>query len=279
MKKLLISLAISLSLNSSSWASATQTYIYRHNGSNVKAAVQPEEPEDTAIRRTLSACGGGVQLMNLFSAEEWTGEFEKIVTVPTGAICGNINAARYNNPSISLGPMIFDGSLTLTVDGEVQGAGGIGGDPSRSMSGGTAILLNGAGRKGQKINIVVNGAVRAGGGAGGWGAKAGTILYPDNKNVFGGDGGSGGNGQGYLQSSEDGEEGGPWYPVPEFPERTGVNGYKGGAGGGWGEAGQKGVDAVDGSGYGMPGANGGTAIFGAGNANITNNGVIQGAID
>lgn len=275
MKKLLISLAISLSLNSSSWASATQTYIYRHNGSNVKAAVQPEEPEDTAIHRTLSACEGGVQLMNLFSAAEWTGEDEKIVTIPSGAICGS-SIFNYN-AVVSLGTMIFDGKLTLIVDGEIQGRGGNGANLAQSF-GGTAIMINGVGRRGQKINIIVNGAIRAGGGAGGRGAKAGTILYPDNKNVFGGDGGHGGNGQGYLQSSEDGEEGGPWYPVPEFPERTGVNGYKGGAGGGWGEAGEKGVDAVDGSGYGMPGANGGSAIFGAGNANITNNGVIQGAI-
>jgi len=109
----------------------------------------------------LSA-GTNVVLSSLSAFQEndrWAAARPKRVVVPAGVIIGS------NDPTVAAlrSGTGNGGSLTLTVNGEIQGAGG----RPDGGAGGTAILAETA------MAVVNNGAIRAGGGAGGRGGNGG----------------------------------------------------------------------------------------------------------
>ncbi|HWJ88715.1 MAG TPA: hypothetical protein VNS12_11635, partial [Pelagibacterium sp.] len=88
----------------------------------------------------------------------WAASRPKRVIVPAGTIIGSTAPGV---PALRTGTG-RGGTLHITVNGEIQGAGG----QPNSGAGGTALLVEQAG-----LTLVNNGAIRAGGGAGGQGGN------------------------------------------------------------------------------------------------------------
>lgn len=115
------------------------------------------------IQKTL-ANATNVTLSSLFAPAEWSSDKAKIVVVPVGVRIGSTSPST---AAIRTGSG-WGGSLTLQIDGEVQGKSGNG-------IGGDAIEVQSPG-----INIVNNGAIRAAGGAGGKGGTGGLGVAATN---------------------------------------------------------------------------------------------------
>lgn len=255
-------------------AAAEVVILYRHNNNVVTRSShagppEPEEPEETnpPIFRSLTSCAVGASLQDLFSAAEWASESSKTVTIPVGSICGG---TQVSYSALSVGSSSWKGNLALTVNGEIQAAGG----SKNGGNGGHALNLNQVGDVGQKLNLVVNGAIRAGGGGGGIGGDGGETRVSDEVVLAGGRGGNGEVGRGYNRPATAGVDGGKGATRPEIIGQSGSDGGRGGDGGDWGAAGEDGQDGVNGklaTVGGMPGL----SIITRTNATITNNGIIQ----
>jgi len=100
----------------------------------------------------------------------WASNRPKRVIVPAGVIVGSTSAAV---PAMRTGTG-WGGSLSVTVNGEIHGAGG---EPNGG-AGGTAFLAEASG-----VRLINNGAIRAGGGAGGKGGNGGGGSYNNPKTV------------------------------------------------------------------------------------------------
>ena len=94
----------------------------------------------------------------------WASTRPKRVIIPSGTTIGATSAGI---PALSSGTG-RGGTLTITVNGEIQGAGG----QPNGGSGGTAFLVEQAGTQ-----LINNGAIRAGGGGGGRGGNGGAGYY------------------------------------------------------------------------------------------------------
>lgn len=119
------------------------------------------------ISATMSAGNGSVTLQQFFNAADWADvNVNKSITLPSGSIRGSTIAG---STVVSIGSAAWGGALTFTVNGEIQGASGAAG-----AKGGNAFHANILGKSNQKLSLIVNGAIRAGGGGGGAGGKGGT---------------------------------------------------------------------------------------------------------
>lgn len=129
-------------------------------------ATQAVEVLPKNILRQLSGGNGTAALQDLFTAAEWTHQgINKTVELPAGQVRGYTAS---ENAVVTIGSA-WKGDLTFNVKGEIQGKSG---NPNGG-AGGNAFNANTAGQSGQKINLVVSGAIRAGGGGGGNGGSGG----------------------------------------------------------------------------------------------------------
>jgi len=129
-------------------------------------ATQAVEVLPKSILRQLSGGNGTVALQDLFTAAEWTHQgINKTVELPAGQVRGYTAS---ENAVVTIGSA-WRGDLTFNVKGEIQGKSG---NPNGGV-GGNAFNANTAGQSGQKLNLVVSGAIRAGGGGGGMGGSGG----------------------------------------------------------------------------------------------------------
>jgi hypothetical protein len=110
---------------------------------------------------TFSANSTSVVLSSLFSPADWNSTTPKRVVIPSGITIGSTVTTT---AALRTGTG-WSGTLTLTVSGTVDGAGGIA-TSTVGGTGGDAILANQSG-----LVIVGNGSIRAGGGAGGKGGN------------------------------------------------------------------------------------------------------------
>src|SRR5690606_31940786 len=117
---------------------------------------------DSLFPVTLAA-GINVKISDIaaFTASgRWASTRPKRVIIPAGVIIGS-NSPLMAALSTGTGR---GGTLTITNNGEIQGAGGL----PNSGTGGTALLAEQTG-----VTLINNGAIRAGGGAGGRGGNGG----------------------------------------------------------------------------------------------------------
>lgn len=135
------------------------------------------------IAKTLTGGTGAVTLQSLFTNAEWTSSTPKRVTLPAGAIRGRSDSTA---AVVTVGPDAWAGSLTFDVHGTIEGAGGA----ANGGVGGNAFDANRTGLTGQRVNVNVFGALRAGGGGGGAGGKGGdgsatvTVREPATGNAY-----------------------------------------------------------------------------------------------
>jgi len=123
------------------------------------------------ISKNMSAGGSQISLQSQFSASDWADpHVNKQVIIPSGVIRGSTTRSA----AVIVGSTPWDGTLTLRVDGEIQGSAGVAGTSGAGGAGGHAFNANITGKNGQKVMLAVNGYIRAGGGGGGKGGKGGT---------------------------------------------------------------------------------------------------------
>lgn len=147
----------------------SKTVAYAVTDANGKTASLSQAINVTAgtIAATMTAGNGAVTLQQFFNATDWADvNVNKQITLPAGSVRGSTTAG---STVVTIGGTAWGGSLTFTVAGEIQGASGAAGNV-----GGNAFNANRLGNANQKLNLVVNGAIRAGGGGGGIGGKGGT---------------------------------------------------------------------------------------------------------
>lgn len=148
----------------------SKTVAYSVVDANGKTASrsQPVTVNAGTISATMTAGNGSVTLQQFFNASDWTDvNVNKQITLPAGSVRGSTTAG---STAVTIGTSAWGGALTFNVNGEIQGASGA----ANSGVGGTAFNAERLGNASQKINLVVNGAIRAGGGGGGKGGTGGT---------------------------------------------------------------------------------------------------------
>ena len=127
---------------------------------------------------TLAAGAKGVVGKSLFSPADWTGDTVKKIIVPNGVEVGpEWGYAFATSVSADGQAGSFGGELILEVQagGILSGSGGA----ANGGWGGNAVFCNLPGKNGQKLQIINNGIIRAGGGGGGNGGNGGNGSYPE----------------------------------------------------------------------------------------------------
>lgn len=115
-----------------------------------------------------------------FTPEIWQSDITKRIILPAGIEYGS--SLRYHaiaTASTTAGQAgSFGGELIFEVNGILSGRGG----DANGGVGGTALFANLPGRDGQKLKIINNGVIRAGGGGGGRGGVGGGGRYDTETN-------------------------------------------------------------------------------------------------
>jgi hypothetical protein len=153
----------------------------------------------------------GLNLTTVSGVSNWNNNLSKNIIKSIG-IAGTVGSYYPNQPAISIDN--DTSNVIINVSGEVYGGGGQ--YNVNSGLGGTAIYVNNSLQSYTKVNVISDGLIWAGGGAGGRGGiggRGGTGgtggSYPLSNRTpgtggIGGDGGIGGNGRGYGQSISSG---------------------------------------------------------------------------
>lgn len=126
--------------------------------------------KSSVITVVIAANVNAINLKNYFSAADWTSETAKRVVINSGVEIGATGSYALAISTTADGQAgSFGGELTLENKGIISGKGGA----ANSGVGGDAILANWPGKNGQKMIIINNGTIRAGGGGGGVGGRGG----------------------------------------------------------------------------------------------------------